>query len=770
MINRIKNMKLTKRTFLNLVMVGLIVLALFGAASVGVNIWTEYRDSIIDQQKQQMYLTVRSLRDNLEVFLDEYVADSNGLYQMAEESGAAADRGSRTEDTVSRSRMLQEYVDSHSRFVYDVIAEAADGTALSTKGNRIREVYSTSRIDDNRSLLLAKLDNEEMYLVICTDEPDGGRVSMVINMEAYYETLIGDLRIGSSGYVVLKDAAGTILMHPEPAQWGIDVIEGRLKMYPNLDLDSLQQMIGHQKQGQEGVEEYYSYWWTEPGYPRVRKICAYAPVQIGTDFLIISEVMDYDDIYLPIAEGVLKLTSFALVMFAILIVMVMYMLHLTLQKQKDSEQIAYLTELNRLLEDMHRSEESIAHQQRLQIMGTMTGGIAHEFNNLLTPIMGYADLLMMELPEESDEYDNAMEIYEASAKAKEIIQQISSLSRKNMETAYKNTNGARMLTRALKMVRSICPSNVRLEENLHLDSQCLLCNETQINQVILNICVNGIHAIGHQEGVLKITADTVTRDGLQQELLMASRGGHGRYPATVPDTWRRYVHLEFADDGCGMSEEILNQIFDPFFTTKKGGKGTGLGLSLVEQIIGSHKGYVFADSKVGEGSRFHVYLPVNEQKEMMSGEDVPGAAGNAAEMGNAAGAEHEAEPGMNLLIVDDNPKVLKLLERDAARLRVGVTGCMSFEEAGAVLEQQSAAGGRPFDVLVAEQDISGTSAVEFCMSIQGRYPKLKKLVMTDRVTREVVEAKQRRTIDGHIEKPVSIALILESLKANLNNL
>ena len=100
-----------------------------------------------------------------------------------------------------------------------------------------------------------------------------------------------------------------------------------------------------------------------------------------------------------------------------------------LQRKKDTEQIAYLTELNRLLEEMHQSEEAIAHQQRLQIMGTMTGGIAHEFNNLLTPIMGYAELLMADLDEECEGYDSASEIYEASVKAKEIIQQISSLSR-----------------------------------------------------------------------------------------------------------------------------------------------------------------------------------------------------------------------------------------------------------------------------------------------------------------------------------------------------
>lgn len=776
-----------KRTYL--ILTGLLILLVFGAAWSGVEIWRDYRDSIINQQKEQMYLTVQGLRDNMEVFIEEYSSDLDGLYQMAFRRSADGDKTAESDKIAERAKtaesdktagadafildwnMLQEYVDSHSHFVYDIIVEQSDQEPMkSTKGSQIQEIYSVSRIDADRSFLLAGLDNGKMYLVIRRNLGPEQAISVVINLETYYAALIENLRIGSSGYMVLKDADGIILMHPEPAQWGIEVIEGRRSMYPNLDLNSLNQMIEHQKEGREGVEEYYSYWWTKPGYPRVRKICAYAPVRIGEDFLVLSEVMDYNDVYVPIAEGVLKLVGFLVFIFTVLIVMALYMLYLVFQKQKDTKQIAYLTELNRLLEEMHRSEEAIAHQQRLQIMGTMTGGIAHEFNNLLTPIMGYADLLMMGLPEDSEEYENALEIYEASAKAKEMIQQISSLSRKNMETAYKNVNAGKMVARALKMVRSVCPSNIRLEENIHLKEVWILCNETQMNQVILNICVNAFHAMDRREGILQITGDVIDRETLiacQKTSMTKISGGLTASVSEVSESWNRYIRIDIRDNGCGMSEEILNQIFDPFFTTKKGGKGTGLGLALVEQIVTSHKGYIFAESHVEEGSVFHLCLPVNEQGGVSAAETawINGAAGMTE---NAPGGEMEKQK--SLLLVDDNPKVLRLLEKEFSKLNVTPVCCISFEEARTCLDRQEQGAAGRFDALIAEQDISGHSAVDFCMSIQGQWPDLIRIVMTDRVTKEIVEAKQRRIIDGYIDKPVSVMSILEAMKANINKL
>lgn len=685
-------------------------------------IWNDYKDAIINNQKMQMLLTTQSMGENLKVFIEGYQEDLNTIYDTEEDNYRKTGKRDWS--------MIGDYVSNHRRFVYDVIVEDKRGDMIkSMKGYGVVKTYSVTPISRSEQFLQCKLENGDLYLVLKRVIPDVGSISIVINERSYYKSLVSKIRLGTNGYVVIKDSTGIILAHPQEQQWGINVISGRKEMFPGVDLTSLKQMIDKQNRGEEGVSEYFSYWWVDPGVPEVKKISAYSPVQIGDGFLVISAVIDYNDIYIPVAAGFFKLGLVFFCAMAIVLGLVIYIGDLRVQKRKDTEQITYLLELNKILEEIHQSEETIAHQQRLQIMGTMTGGIAHEFNNLLTPIMGYAELLMLDLPEQSENHDNASEIYEASTKAKEIIQQISSLSRKNMETAFKNLQGEKVLKRAIKMVSSVCPPNIHLKESFTLKEDCFLGNETQMNQVILNICVNAIHAIGHREGTICVSCQTVDREDLAQYKL-----------STLPEGWDHYIRIDVEDDGEGMSDEVLKQIFDPFFTTKKNGKGTGLGLSLVEQIIHSHKGYVFAESTLGKGSIFHMYLPVNEQKERE--EEIKLVDGG---------------PVLGILIVDDNPKILRLLEKSFSRLDVPLTSCMDFEEARKILKEQEVA------AVVTEQYVRGKSGVDFCMSLQGPFPGVIRIVMADRVTKELVEAKKRRMIDEYIDKPVSDSAILKAV-------
>lgn len=684
--------------------------------AAGIGVWRDYRDTLMKNQEEELLLVTRILRDNLRVSMEEY---QDNLEFVSEIPAA---------DTQEEENVYRRFLKTHNNFISNLYREDAQGNVI----------ISAAETDFSASVLLAEYadkksiwmmsDGTDQYLVF-KKEDAGEQICLAVDAEKYYRQLISDIHIGTNGYIVVKNKEGTVIMHPDKAQWGQEVIEGRKERFPDLDYSSLEAMLKEQSEGKEGISRYYSYWWTKPKVQKTEKISAYCSAEMGQDAWIVSAVIDYDDFYAPIAEGFLKISlifTTALVLVGVLVLIYGRMLRIV---HKSSREIKNLKELNALLENVQKSEDAIAHQERLQIMGTMTGGIAHEFNNFLTPIMGHAELLMMELPEGSDEQDSAKEIYEASEKAMDVVKQISSLSRKNVETVYKCIPVRKMMQRALKMITSVCPPQVHLESELHVEQENILGNTTQLNQVLLNICVNAIHAIGKKEGTIQVKCEVISRETLA-----------GFLDKKLPDTWKEYIYISIRDNGCGMEKETLRQIFDPFFTTKKGGEGTGLGLALVEQIVTSHKGYVFAESQPGEGSCFHIGLPVlqaDQPEEIVQ-----------------AGERHE----IRMVFADDNAKILELLHRSFSKIGMQIQTCMTIEELTEKLAEKEA------DVLVIEENVEGQSGVDFCMSIAGKYPKMLKLISTDSVSREIMEAKKKGIINGYVEKPLSDRNVLEAVR------
>lgn len=688
--------------------------------SMAFRVWEEYRQTLIQNQKEQMLTTAKILGENMGITLQEY---ENNLEFLSGITGREAE----IKDAYRR------FLKTQDSFECNIYSEDADGNAKQpVYEQELTDPILLSDTGDGGSIWQYADASDKKYLVFkrCCD--DGQTLCLVVDEEKYYQKLISDIHIGTNGYVLIKNSKGRIIMHPDPKQWGIPVIDGRREMYPDLDYSSLEQMVKEQCSGKSGLSEYYSYWWTDPDLPRVKKISAYAPAQVGEDFWVISAVIDYDDFYMPIVNGLRKI---ALIFYCGLMILVgMFILtgKLLRDQKKASREITYLRELNALLEEVQQGEENIAHQQRLQIMGTMTGGIAHEFNNFLTPIMGHAELLMMELDPESEEYDSAKEIYEASEKAKDVIRQISSMSRKNVETVYKKIPARKMLERVAKMVDSVCPSHIHIKKEFDLKEECVLGNTTQINQVILNICVNAVHAIGKKEGLIQIRACVISRDCVKQLPDLENK--------SISDAWKQYLKIEIEDNGCGMEPEVLRRIFDPFFTTKKAGQGTGLGLSLAEQIVLSHKGYLSAKSTVGEGSVFRILLPVLEEERVESL------------------TEGQKTKDIQILIADDNAKILELLEKNFDRISLPILTCRSKAELEMILSEKEP------DVLVIDESLEDGSSVDICMAMQGQYPNMMKFVMADYITREIAEAKQKKVIDGYIVKPVSDTTILEAIR------
>ena len=679
-------MKKNKKTLIAAIPLFLIVILVFA----GFGVWKKYRDTLMQNQEEQMLLTTRILSENMAMSAEEYEESLSFLAKTAE---------NRPQDEAKQ--LYREFIDTQTSFITNLYLEDEQGKlSESIKDVQIVSSQLLTQSSAKNSIYMEKDTDGKIYNVYKRVLKDGRKICLMIDAEKYYQKLISGIHIGTNGYIVVKDAEGTIIMHPKKEQWGIPVIAGRKKMYPDLDYSSLEKMIEDQKKRKEGISHYYSYWWTNEERPRVQKISAYSPVQIGDSFWVVSAVIDYDDLYEPIAEGFLKMVCiFVGILLAAGIAVVLFG-RVMRDMRRAVREINDLKELNEQLEKMHRSEQSIAHQQRLQIMGTMTGGIAHEFNNFLTPIMGYAELLMMELPEGSEEQDSAKEIYEASEKAKDVVRQISSLSRKNVETVYKNISIKKFMTRAERMMESVCTPLIHMESEFRVDDEMILGNVTQLNQVLLNVCVNAVHAIGKNQGNIKISCHSEEKEKLAQGVI-----------EKLSDVWKKYIHIQVKDNGCGMDKETLRQIFDPFFTTKKGGEDTGLGLALAEQIITSHKGYIYAESKKGEGSTFHIYLPVLDTEHMPQiVQNIP-------------------RKDYRIVVADDNAKVLQLLKKNFEKIGIQIQTCMKREELQKCLEQQQA------DVLVVDETMEDCSGVDFCMSLAGRYPDMLKLIIIDGVSR-----------------------------------
>ena len=244
---------------------------------------------------------------------------------------------------------------------------------------------------------------------------------------------------------------------------------------------------------------------------------------------------------------------------------------------------------NEAAEALNRQNQQLAHHQRLHIIGTLTSSIAHEFNNLLTPIMGYSMMALEKIPpEDEDLYDNLLEVYNASRKAKTIISRLSDLSRKNTDTTFRQVSLDDLVHKTLDVAAPAKPADVEVRLNLNCWEQRIEANEIQLSQLLLNLILNSFDAMG-EAGVLEISTSFDDRS----------------------------VELTVRDTGCGIPQEILPQIFEPFFTTKEAGKGTGLGLAIAAQMVEDHRGTIAVESRAGEGTAFTVTLPRTLESEIM---------------------------------------------------------------------------------------------------------------------------------------------------------
>jgi len=328
-------------------------------------------------------------------------------------------------------------------------------------------------------------------------------------------------------------------------------------------------------------------------------------------------------------------------------------------------------------------EEQMRQAQRLDSLGVLAGGIAHDFNNILTAILGYCDLAMVDNDDPEDVQECLHEISESAERAKDLVRHILTFSRKSSVRRVP-LSWRRVVENALGMFRACVPATISIDFQVRGSTTTVSGDPVQLYQVVMNLCTNAFYAMDNG-GTLSIRLQA-------RQIKEGESWGHH---AVAPGV---YVELVVSDTGYGMQPEVLERIFDPFFTTKELGEGTGMGLSMVHGIVSDHNGAMFAESKPGLGTTFHIMLPLSKETPVEQGNNAHGALPLAPSL-----------PQKQIMVVDDELKIRNLQERLLRQIGYEVTLFKDAIEALAAFEKRPTS----YDLIISDWAMPEMNGAEF---------------------------------------------------------
>ncbi|OQY11939.1 MAG: hypothetical protein B6I30_05780 [Desulfobacteraceae bacterium 4572_187] len=247
-----------------------------------------------------------------------------------------------------------------------------------------------------------------------------------------------------------------------------------------------------------------------------------------------------------------------------------------------------------------KAERNLRKAQQAQTIGTLAGGIAHEFNNILWIIMANTELVAGNLPEGNTAQKNLQRVEKACSRGADLVQQILSFSRQD-EHRSRPLDIMPITKELLKFLRSSIPTTIEIRQNIPTQSATIMADPSQMHQTLINLCTNAVDAMGGKPGVLEISMIDVELD--QDDTALR----HDMAPG-------EYIRLSVKDTGMGMEPEVMERIFEPFFTTKDVGEGRGMGLAVIHGMVKNCEGSIEVLSKPGKGSTFHLFFPKIEKR------------------------------------------------------------------------------------------------------------------------------------------------------------
>ncbi|MCF8130382.1 MAG: response regulator [Deltaproteobacteria bacterium] len=370
--------------------------------------------------------------------------------------------------------------------------------------------------------------------------------------------------------------------------------------------------------------------------------------------------------------------------------------------------------------DFRQLQDRLQQSQKMESIGNVAGGVAHDFNNILFPILGLSELLLEDLPPDSMEYQNVQQILKSGERGKALIGQILAFSRRS-EHQRMPVRVQEVVREVLTLCRSTIPANIEIYQFVQDNCGFVLADGTQLHQIIMNLMTNAYHAVEQKGGAISVR--------LEEEILTPSD------LKTLSLKPGKYVVLSVSDTGHGIAPSVMHKIFDPYFTTKKKEKGTGLGLAVVFGIVKEHGGDIEVNSEVEKRTTFNVYLPLVE---------------DTSEMVSATQTQIQPKGTEWILLVDDEEPVLRTIKMILERLGYRVE--IRNNSIGAL----GAFGADPmsFDLVITDlamPKMTGDQLAEQLMAIRPDIPIILITGFSDRID---AQKAKRIGIKGFLPKPV----------------
>ena len=391
--------------------------------------------------------------------------------------------------------------------------------------------------------------------------------------------------------------------------------------------------------------------------------------------------------------------------------------------------------LSRDMEERKKLEEQLLQSQKMESIGVLAGGIAHDFNNILNIIQGYAYILRGHETQDKETGESLTVINETVHRGAALVQQLLTLARKSpIKVESVNVNG--LVEGLITLITQTFPKTIELSPALEADLPPITADKNQIEQALLNLCVNARDAMS---GGGRLSFKTESIEG-------ATLQGLGK----ILDG--RYVCIEVRDTGVGMDESIRKRVFEPFFTTKNTGQGTGLGLSVVYGIVENHNGFINVESKPESGTSFRLYFPVAQSLEKPATDKIAEASFETTERPNGHGT---------ILLVEDEKNMLDLLEKTLVRHGYQVLAAADGKKALEIYRHYK----QNIDIVLLDTGLPKIGGQDVLLKMKNENPDLKVIITSGYLDPKLKSELERAGVKYFLQKPYMPDEVVKTLQS-----